>query len=483
MLALSFPAANLFPLAWIALVPLLSLIPARTATRAGLLGFATGTLASAGILYWIFPMIQFNTGSWLQALVCLAALSAYLGLYYGVWSFVLGLFSTGLSVLRYSFISAALWVSLEFLRSYFLTGFPWALLGFSQWEFIPIIQVSEYTGVYGVSFLIVLVNTVVARLVVTRRFLQLLPFAAAMAAVALCGRLLLERNYFSPPPYMHIALLQGNIDQYKKWDDAYGQEIIDVYTDLARKASAAKPELIIWPETAVPGFLPADPRLFSWVSGVARQTGAYQMAGAPYNNGGRDSYNASFLFGPEGEFIAAHRKTHLVPFGEYVPMRKALEPFFGVLNQLGDFSRGSDNTVLPVKSIFWGPTICSENFFGDVVRKFVRNGADVLVNQTNDAWFFRTAAAEQHFIMNVFRAVENRRTVVVCGNTGISGIVEPSGRISRRLEPFKRGYLLARVAPAKGLTFYSRWGDFFAALCIAAVFFALFRYRFLIRGG
>ncbi|MHB9154926.1 MAG: apolipoprotein N-acyltransferase [Endomicrobiales bacterium] len=476
---LSFPDPGLSFLAWAAFIPLLLALPGRSAKDAFFYGLLTGLAANCGVLYWIFPMIRFNTGSLLQACVCLLLLAGYLALYFGAWA--LALRSAGRrtsSVLLYSLFAAALWVALEYARTHFLTGFPWALLGYSQWRFIPLIQISEFTGVYGVSFLIIFVNVLAARIFTTQRYSALIPVLPALALIVLWGYS--ARTEYAAPhgAKTTIAVIQGNIDQYKKWDEAYEQEIIDTYSSLVREASALRPALVVWPETAVPGFLPVDRRLYSWVSGLARETGAYQLAGTPFNDGGRDSYNSVLLFGPQGGLAGWHKKTHLIPFGEYVPLRKILEPFFGILNALGDFNRGDEHNVLAAGSLKWGPSICSENFFGGIVRRFVRNGADILVNQTNDAWFFRTSAPAQHFIMNVFRAVENRRTVVVSGNTGISGIVAPSGEVGRQLPIFTRGYFTAEVAPCRTVTFYTRWGDVFALLCVtaaAAAFFAFLR--------
>lgn len=385
------------------------------------------------------------------------------------------------------FFAAALWVSLEYLRTYLLSGFPWALIGYSQWKFLSLIQAAEYTGVYGISFIIVFVNIVAAQSlaaaiqsadipmgyswiqkfipVLLQRSRALTSTIVIMAALILWGSALFNNNECVSPPYVTVGVLQGNIDQYKKWDGAYQNEILRSYYSLANESAKQQPDLIVWPETALPGYLPYDARLYGWVGDVARQTNVYHLIGAPFYDGGTGYNNASFLFGPQGEILGWHKKTHLVPFGEFVPFRRFLEPYFGILNSLGDFSRGKEPSVLSVKSVLWGPAICSENFFGSLVRRFVKLGAQILVSQTNDAWFFKTSAPMQHFIMNVFRAVENRRPVVVCGNTGVSGIIEHSGRVSQIIPPFTAACLVSRVAPQKHITFYTQWGDVFAIMC------------------
>jgi apolipoprotein N-acyltransferase len=470
---LSFPKPNLFPLAWLSLMPLIYVSQTENGRRSFLFGVLSGLTASAGMFYWIYSVVKGNTGSTLQGLVCLAALSLYLSLYYGAWSYALNRIKDSVSLMRFSIFAASLWVSLEYLKTYLFTGFPFGTLGYSQWAFLPLIQVSEFTGVFGISFLIVIVNVGLYRVVTTKRILTFALLSFGLSACVVLGVLLLNKNVTAPPPYMKVAVVQGNIDQYKKWDSAYRNEIIDGYSELVRKAAASNPDLIIWPETAVPGFLPADPYLFSWISRLAQETSTFQIIGAPYFNGGGAYYNASFLFGPEGEVLNWHKKNHLVPFGEFVPFRKLLLPFFKVFDTMGDYTPGSGPSIFSVKSVLWGPTICSENFFGGIARGSVLCGAEILLNQTNDAWFYRTSAADQHFTMNVFRAVENRRSVIVSANTGYSGVIDPSGRISAKTKLFKTDFFVTRVGPMKKVTFYTRWGDLFAALCVLGSLFTL----------
>jgi len=466
LIFLSFPNNDYFYFAWIAFIPLLLSIRATGVRGSFLLGFSTGFFTNAAALYWIYTMIQFNTGSRLQAMLCLVAMSAYLALYYGIWTALLRFVMPSLSLLRFSLFAACLWVSLEYLRAHFLTGFPWLLLGMSQWRYTSIIQISEFTGVYGVSFLIMLVNVSFTRFAMTRKIASFFLVMAGLACVSALCYVVKLRNEVTSPPYMSVAVLQGNIDQYKKWDNTYQDEIMRVYSGLAREASLHNPDLIVWPETAVPGFLPTNMFLYDWVRGTAKETKTYNLIGSPYNDGDSDYFNAVLLFGPEGEMLGVHKKTHLVPFGEFVPFRKLLAPYFAILNTLGDFTRGKLYDVFPVKSIRCASTICSENFFGGTVRHFVLNGAEVILNQTNDAWFFKTAAAKQHFIMNVFRAIENRRTIIVSGNTGISGIVSPGGVISHETPLFERTFFLAKISPSRYLTFYTRHGDLFAQCCV-----------------
>lgn len=471
LIFLSFPNANLYILPWVALIPFLIVISKRGLLRALFFGFLIGLIAHSGIIYWIYPTIKFNTQSWKQALLCLFLLSGYMSIYTAIWAFLLRAIKPTVSVFRFSLFAASLWVTLEYIRTYIFTGFPWALLGYSQWNFLPIVQIAEYTGVYGVSFLIVWVNVGIYQFIRTKRWLPFIALLLTFTGVVVFGLVRFDQNYFSSPPYIKVAVIQANIDQYKKWDTDYEKEIMQTYNTLILKASKQKPDLIIWPETAVPGYLPSNAHLYAWVSRLAKRTDTYHLVGTPYYNGGVDYFNAILLFGPEGEIMGWHQKAHLVPFGEFIPYRTLLEPYFGILNTLGDFTVGTKFSALSIRSVFWGTTICSENFFGDIIRKFVKNGAEILTNQTNDAWYFKTSAPMQHFIMNVFRAVENRRNVVVCGNTGVSGVVEPSGIIREKIPLFSAGYFVSRIEPRKEVTFYTKNGDLFAKTCVFIAFF------------
>ncbi|MCB4790723.1 MAG: apolipoprotein N-acyltransferase [Elusimicrobia bacterium] len=474
LIFLSFPKPNLYLFAWIALIPLLMVISNKSIAGSFFYGLFSGIVANASIIYWIYPLIKFNTNSSVQASLCLFLLSGYMALYVGVWASLLRAARTNRSVFRFSLFAAALWVSLEYLRTYLLTGFPWALLGYSQWKFLPIIQVAEYTGVYGVSFLLIWVNVGIYQFIKTRKWVSFYILICVFLAALVFGYSKLIINRYSSPPYISVAVIQANIDQYKKWDPAYEKQIIDTYNSLIARASEHKPDLVIWPETAVPGYLPSNALLYSWVNEIAKHTQTYHFVGSPYYNGGLNYYNSVILFNSEGEILGWHKKNHLVPFGEFIPFRKLLEPYFSILNTLGDFTRGDELNTFSVKSVIWGVTICSENFFGDIVRKTVLNGAEVLTNQTNDAWYFKTSAPMQHFLMNVFRAVENRRTIVVCGNTGVSGIVEPNGIISKIVPILTTTYFISRIEPNKKITFYTRWGDLFSKLCILITLIMLF---------
>jgi apolipoprotein N-acyltransferase len=286
-----------------------------------------------------------------------------------------------------------------------------------------------------------------------------------IAIVALiAGSVALWRRPLPGGPAFDVAVIQGNIDQYKKWDAAYEEDIVRSYSTLTREAALKKPALIVWPETAVPGWIPNDPKMTRWLADAARESRAYLLTGAVSRQENQD-YNAAFLLSPKGEIVGHYQKEHLVPFGEYVPLRPLLSRCVGVLNDLGSFSAGREVSVISLPEARLGVNICFEGLFPHLVRRFTAQGAQVLVNLTNDGWYRDTAAPEQHFASNVLRAVENRCWVVRAANTGYSGFISLRGEITGRTNLLAPAVLFGRPQPMDGLTFYARHGDVFVGAC------------------
>jgi apolipoprotein N-acyltransferase len=264
----------------------------------------------------------------------------------------------------------------------------------------------------------------------------------------------------------NVVISQPNINQYKKWDDVYKEEILLTLETLASAASQKKNDLVIWPETVLPESVPFSRHSYLTANKISQTTDALNIMGSSYCDGLGKIFNVSLAISPLGNgYFALHKKNHLVPFGEYVPFRKQLGEIFGVLNEMGDISKGEDTKVFRYKDIFAGSSVCSENFFPDISRRFVLNGAKVLTNHTNDAWFFDTAAPHQHFIMNVFRAIENRKASLVCANSGISGIIEASGRIVISTPSSQETFINGKFLQNDFLSFYTLHGDVFVKIC------------------
>lgn len=475
-LAASFPKANLFFLAWIALIPLIHVLMRSSLKTSILFGFLSGFVFNAAGLYWLVPMLHFNTGSYVQAFIAAFALWAYLSLYWAGWSFFVNIskkyFSSPWMI---SLFAACAWVILEYMRTYFLTGFPWMLIGYSQYRFTEIIQIAEFCSVYGVSFLLLICNMLFYFWITNDKGNKYL-FAALIfiAAVSVFGTFRLDKFKYFGEETFNAVIVQPNVDQYKKWDQSYKDDILFDLEKYAFEAAEIKPDLIVWPETALPDFLPWDKQTFKTAKRITQTAGGFSIIGAPYSDGTGRYFNAVFSFRPDGEgYTKIHFKNHLVPFGEYVPFQEVLSRFFGVLNELGNFKKGQDARVFTDNKIYAGPTLCSENFFPDIARRFCLNGAKVLTNHTNDAWFFDTAAPHQHFMMNIFRAVENRKAMLVSANSGVSGIIEASGRITAFTKVMKPDMIHGEFLQNDYASFYTQNGDFFIRLCAFVFLFLL----------
>ncbi|MDR1696239.1 MAG: apolipoprotein N-acyltransferase [Endomicrobium sp.] len=471
--AAAFPKINLFFLAWIALVPLFFVLSRSNAKQLFFYAFLSGFVFNAAGLYWLIPMLHFNTGSYIQAFAASGMLWAYLALYWGIWGWFFGIAKKYISSLwLLALFASAVWVILEYARTYILTGFPWMLAGYSQYRFTEIIQIAEFTGVYGVSFALVFCNALFYFWMTGKRGSKYLYAAVSLILVlSVFGAFRLDKFKFYGDGGFSAAIVQPNIDQYKKWDKNYKDEILYTLEYYGDKISDGVTDLTVWPEAAVPGFLPDDSESLLSAEKISKTSGGLNLIGAPYKDAKTGKhYNAVFGF-TGGKYKSVHKKNHLVPFGEYVPFRKLLGKFFKALNDMGNFEKGSDKTVFNYGKVFAGVTVCSENFFPQISRELCRSGAKVLTNHTNDAWFFDTAAPYQHFMMNVFRAVENRKYVLVSANSGVSGVVEASGRIISSTPASSEALIISEFFQNDFKTLYTSYGDIFIKLCVWILIF------------
>jgi apolipoprotein N-acyltransferase len=491
-----FPDFNFGWLAWVALVPLHLALewPSDTPSgsmeprRALWLGWLAGFLAFAGIMSWVVTaMHQYGKMPLLASYPVMWLLAAYLGLY-------VGLYAAGFAWVMKRLPAAAalgapcLWVTLELIRGHFLSGLPWMLLGYSQYQWLPIIQIADITGVYGVSFLIVLVNVALAELLLWawRRFrlrqASALPWhapaAAALAVTAALayGQLALSDGTRSDAPSLAVGLVQPNIDQAHKWDEAYRRETLDRYARLTADA-ARDVDLLLWPEAATPFFFEEQPLYRVEVAALVHRHGTPLLFGSPalrrYPNGRPYLLNSAYLLSPDGTIAGRYDKRHLVPFGEYIPLHSSVLFFLDKLVEgIGDFEAGTTAAVFTPAVRPGSPrpnvsvVICYEVIFPDLVREFVAQGATLMTTITNDAWFGASSAPYQHFAMVVFRSVENRIAFARSANTGISGLIDPSGRILLATPIFTEQAVTGRIPLRQTLAVYSRYGDVFSYACV-----------------
>ncbi len=478
LLGFSFPNFNFWFFAYFFLLPLFYLANKKNYLTTFISGFFSGVLGYSITLYWIYPTVYENTSSVFQSALSLFLISGYLSLYLAAYLIAhkYCLSKTPLAdVVILCAASSSVWIALEFARCRLFTGFPWAMLGYSQWNFLPIVQLSEYTGVYGVSFFIVFFNLTVFGIIKKRGGAAYFNFLPIILLLAFGGVKIASYRSDSKSSLekkikgsLNLAVIQPNIDQYKKWNPVYQSETLKKIESQILSVSSRKPDLILWPETSI-----VENPMSPWLRKTIQNSESFNVVGTFWENGGK-IYNSAVMFDPKGDIINIHRKTHLVPFGEYVPFRSILERYFDVFNYMGDLNRGDKNTVMSLGDVDFSVVICSENFFGHKVRKFVKNGAGMVMVISNNAWFGKTSAAFHHFTFNVFRAVETRRFFVQSDNIGISGIVSSEGKILHRTSDWKDDFFVEEVHAKSGNTFYVNYGDVFAICCILFSFGVIF---------
>ena len=464
-------------LAWFALTPfIMGLLYLRGFWSTFWYSWISGTVVYAALYHWIF--ITCHIGGAMSVGLSLAAwlgLSALMGLQFGI-------FGGSCYYLKYlqgifPLIAACGWVALEWghemLATYFL-GFPWFSLSYSQWNFPAVLQIVSFTGAIGLSFAIAFVGISIGYgllIAQVRRGVGHFLLAAAMfLAIFGYGTSYLKR--VQPPSLLRLkaAVMQPNIDQYKKWNAEFEEEIKETLQQMSRQIEGTNPLLVAWPESVTPGEVEEQPYR-DWMEKIAQQTDAWQILGSNRQENSQQ-YVSAFLLSPSGAVSGIYDKKHLVPFGEYIPLEnkvRALLPQVEVLGELGSFSRGNwDQKLLQADQISLGSTICYESVFPSLWKAQARAGARFFVNLTNDAWFFDTDAPYQHLAAAVLRAAENRRTVLRAANTGISAIIAPSGEILARAELNTRAVLSADISLPSGqdFTLYTWWGNWLGWLCV-----------------
>lgn len=480
LLIISFPAFDYGFLAWVALIPLFLALEGKRLQTAFLLSFVSGIGFLMGVFYWINYIKGVSPVDFLL-------LGIYLGSYYGLFGamlVVIGRRSRSLRLLA----APALWVSMEYLRSH--AGFlalPWALLGHTQYRYLPVIQVASLTGVYGISFLIVMVNRYLADGISVgilregrpdpppRAYLLKMGALTVVLVALTMGYGVWVRHQTRDADKVSVTVVQGNIPQGIKWNPAFLQANIEKHVALTREASSQyRAQLIVWPESTFPVSLRHDFFFSRTIHRLSTGTRSHLLVGSSQRPkmgandfAGKDRYNSVYLFSPDGLVVDRYDKIHLLPFGEYLPAKDLIPwpPRFA--SSSGHFIPGKRHTIFPLDGSRFGVLICWESLFPDLTREFVKEGAQFLVNMSNEAWFGETAAPYQFLSMNVFRAVENRVAIARCANTGISCFISPHGEIIGRVmkgnrDIFVEGYLTAEIPLAQGITFFSTYGDVFA---------------------
>ncbi len=488
LLFLSFPKFGSGFLAWMALVPLFYALRDAKPWEGFKTGFLAGMVAHVGTLYWIsHVVVQYGYLPLYVGIAAVLLLAAYLSIYTAC--FAMGVvFLKGQGNALFLF-APLLWTLLEFVRSHLLTGFPWENLAYSQYLYGNIIQIADITGTYGITFMIVLINAVLYSVLTAKLRKRKYPAAEIATACVLLavvygyGQFRTAEIYglLKKAPTVEVALVQGNVDQNLKWNAGYQSETMDIYRALSLSSIPAQGGLTVWPETAAPFYFERSGPLREAVTDLVRLSGRPLLFGSPrYEEGdGMVSFmNSAYLLRSDGAIAGRYDKVHLVPYGEYVPLRKFF-PFIGkIVAGIGDFRPGEGFDPMVNDDRRLGVLICYEGIFPEAARDYKRKKADLLVNITNDAWFGKTSAPYQHLSMTIFRAVETRLYLVRAANTGISAIIDPAGKILSRTGIFERTVLRGGVKFIDENTFYAAYGDLFVYLCgIALILYCLIKRR------
>lgn len=483
LLALSFPKFGFPALGWIALAPLLVALAGEKRvgiSRAFALGLTTGVIYFGGTLYWITGvMVVYGGLSRPVAVLVNVLLIAFLALYPALFALILrrlvAAFGPG------ALMTAPLvWVATELGRTHLFTGFPWVLLGYSQTPVLPIAQLASVVGVFGVSALVASVSAAFALVAVSQKGYG--PFsakkgydpfskvaigsvAALLVIVAVWGaRRAARAEWTRDGDPIRVALIQGDVNQEEKWSPERAASIFQEYIQMTRQAIGAGAQFVVWPESSTPFYFEEDPAGAAQIRTLARQARVPILVGSDQIVHGAPTkyYNAAFLVRADGSTGGVYRKMHLVPFGEYVPMKTLLFFASPLVEQVSDYSAGTDAALLPVRGHLVSTAICYEIVYPDLVRRFVRGGSELLTTITNDAWFGRTSAPYQHFEQAAMRAIEEGRYLVRSANTGVSGVVDPYGRVLAESAIFQRVVLLGDARFLHVTTIYARIGDAFA---------------------
>ena len=522
-----FPPFNLTWLCWIALTPLITAIwfsgkeSRHPRLRNLLLGYVAGLA-----FFW-------TALSWLTTVTVLGwfVLEFYMAIYFALWAWLCGLlrpretktaasgpgkwdqmlaqarstaaqprspWTKSTNNLLLAFLLAAAWVTQEWLRGWVFSGWGWNGLGVALHRNWPLIQIAEFTGVAGLSFMVAFANVIavatVRRLILEARAHAMRPhFDLTLTLAAIVGVLTfgLHAVQISPSTKpLHVAAVQSNVPQNQKFDPQFTRKIFDQFRRLSEIAlrSNPPPDLLIWPESSMPGPVLEERETYQFVMNLAASAESDLLLGAIDEHQG-DVYNAALLVSDGGEQVQVYRKLHLVPFGEYVPGRHSVPLLARIVGDQvpGDFAAGKEYTVfnLTNSDVQVAPLICFEDTIGELTRRFVlptetNSGANLLVDITNDGWFLHSAGSHQHLANAIFRCVETRRPMVRAANTGVTCFINEFGRITQVLQDdrgstFTEGVLTGeiKVPTEHELTFYTRHGELFAKICAALTAIAI----------
>jgi apolipoprotein N-acyltransferase len=494
LLALSFPRFGHPAFAWIALVPLLiavsgwrgraGRVPGQPPQRAFLLGLSAGFVYFMGTIYWTGTVVQTFGGLALPVAVLAAMLLAgYMALFPALATLIISRLINRMGAAALLFAPAA-WVATEFSRGYLFGGFPWVPLGNSQVTVLPVAQLASVLGVYGLSALVAFVSAAIAYALLVsgrQRATAVASIVAVLGGIAGWGTWrIADSSLTRQGTPVRVGLVQGNIPQDQKWKSGEARRIFTTYIAMTRDVVKRGAEVVMWPESSTPFMFEEDGEGGPALRGLAREIGVPLLFGSDQVDRSQRPlrmYNSAFLVTPQGETAAVYRKIHLVPFGEYIPFRGVASFVSPLVESLGEFAPGDSMVMLPLMSKsgthLISTAICYEVVYPGLVRQAVEGGSELLTTITNDAWYGQSSAPYQHFAMASMRAIEQGRYLARAANTGISGVVDPYGRVVRQSAIFEQVGLVEEVRLLTGRTVYGVIGDAVAYVSIALIGVAL----------
>ena len=460
-------------------------ISRQSAAHGFFAGLITGIVYFTGTLYWITRVMAVYGGlSETVAVLVNAALIAYLALFPAIFGLIVARLAR--ADVRLLMWAPLVWVTTELGRTYLFSGFPWVLLGYSQVRVLPIAQLASVVGVYGVSALVAWVSAALALVAVSERasrpgaYLRLAGAVAGVTVTVIWGSVRISLNSLTlTGDAVRVGLTQGNVDQAEKWNEQHANEIFQRYLQMSRQSAAGGAQFVLWPESAMPSIFGDDLVGTEQVRALARSIGVPILVGTDQIERGPASkyFNSAVLVRADGSTGAVYSKMHLVPFGEYVPLRRVFFFASRLVEAVSDFSPGESAVLLPVGQHQASTAICYEIVYPNLVRQSVAAGSELLTTITNDAWFGPTSAPYQHFAQASMRAIENGRYLVRAANTGISGIVDPYGRVLAQTGIYEPAVVIGDARFIRSLTVYTRIGDLFAYLSVLATVALLVTHR------